>query len=148
MKMVQSVQQQKRGRRARGNAQASNNQQERVPMSTSFVRLVSRLLIVCLIGLPFQVSAGMIGTDAVVSAAQAQAARTAVLSQITRADVAAQLQSLGLTPQAAKDRVAALTDAEVAKLAGQIDSLPAGADGGALLLLILVGVLIWWLVKK
>jgi len=117
-------------------------------MSTSFVRLVSRLLIVCLIGLPFQVSAGMIGTDAVVSAAQAQAARTAVLSQITRADVAAQLQSLGLTPQAAKDRVAALTDSEITKLAGQIDSLPAGADGGALLLLILVGVLIWWLVKK
>lgn len=117
-------------------------------MSTSFVRLISRLLIVCLIGLPFQVSAGMIGTDQVVSAAQAQAARTAVLSQITRADVSAQLQSLGLTPQAAKDRVAALTDSEVTRLAGQIDSLPAGADGGALLLLILIGVLIWWLVKK
>jgi len=116
-------------------------------MRTSFVRLISRLLIVCLIGLPFQVSAGMIGTDEVVSAAQAQAARATVLSQLSRADVAGQLQSLGLTPQAAKDRVAALTDAEVAKLAGQIDSLPAGADGGWLLL-ILIGVLIWWMVKK
>ena len=117
-------------------------------MSTLFVRLVSRLLIVCLIGLPFQVSAGMIGTDDVVSAAQAQAARAAVLSQISRADVSAKLQSLGLTPQAAKDRVAALTDTEVAKLAGQIDSLPAGADGTGLVLLILLGVLIWWVVKK
>ena len=117
-------------------------------MSTLFVRLVSRLLIVCLIGLPFQVSAGMIGTDDVVSAAQAQAARAAVLSQISRADVSGQLQSLGLTPQAAKDRVAALTDTEVAKLAGQIDSLPAGADGTGLVLLILLGVLIWWVVKK
>ena len=117
-------------------------------MSMSFVRLISRLLIVCLIGLPFQVSAGMIGTDQAVSAAQAQAARAAVLSQISRADVAGQLQSLGLTPQAAKDRVAALTDVEVAKLAGQIDSLPAGADGTGLLVLILIGVLIWWLVKK
>lgn len=116
-------------------------------MSTSIVRLVSRLLIVCMIGLPFQVSAGMIGTDQVVSAAQAQAARATVLSQINRSDVAGQLQSLGLTPQAAKDRVAALTDSEVAKLAGQIDSLPAGADGG-LLLVILIGVLIWWMVKK
>jgi len=116
-------------------------------MSTSFIRLVSRLLIVCLIGLPFQVSAGMIGTDQAVTAAQAQAARNAVLSQISRADVAGQLQSLGLTPQAAADRVAALTDAEVAKLSGQIQSLPAGADG-ELLLLILVGVLIWWIVKK
>ena len=117
-------------------------------MSLSFVRLISRLLIVCLIGLPFQVSAGMIGTDQVVSAAQAQAARATVLSQISRADVAGQLQSLGLTSQAASDRVAALTDVEVAKLAGQIDSLPAGADGSGLLLLILVGVLIWWIVKK
>lgn len=117
-------------------------------MNVSFTRLISRLLIVCLIGLPFQVSAGMIGTDQVVSAAQAQVARAAVLSQISRADVSGQLQSLGLTPQAAKDRVAALTDAEVAKLAGQIESLPAGADGGSLLLLILIGVLIWWLVKK
>lgn len=116
-------------------------------MSSSIVRLVSRLLIVCLIGLPFQVNAGMIGTDVVVSAAQAQAARATVLSQISRADVAGQLQSLGLTPQAAKDRVAALTDSEVARLAGQIDSLPAGAGSG-LLLLILLGVLIWWAVKK
>jgi hypothetical protein len=132
-----------------GKAQPSINQQERVPMSTSFVRFISRLLVVCLIGLPFQVNAGMIGTDEVVSAAQAQVARTAVLSQISRADVAAQLQSLGLTPQVAKDRVAALTDVEVAKLAGQIDSLPAGASsGGAILLLILIGVLIWWAVKK
>jgi hypothetical protein len=117
-------------------------------MSTSFVRLLSRLLIVCLIGLPFQVNAGMIGTDEAVSAAQAQAARATVLSQIGRADVAGQLQSLGLTAQAATDRVAALTDTEVAKLAGQIDSLPAGANGAGLLVLILIGVLIWWAVKK
>jgi len=117
-------------------------------MSMSFVRLISRMLIVCLVGLPFQVSAGMIGTDSAVSAAQARVARATVLSQISRADVAGQLQSLGLTPQAAADRVAALSDAEVAKLAGQIDSLPAGASGGGLLLLILIGVLIWWAVKK
>ena len=117
-------------------------------MHTSFVRLVSRFLIVCMIGLPFQVHAGMVGTDTVVSAAQAEAARGMVASVLNRADVASQLQSLGLTPQAAKDRVAALTDAEVAKLAGQIESLPAGADGGSLLLLILLGVLIWWLVTR
>jgi hypothetical protein len=130
-----------------GDVQAPNNQQERFKMSMSFVRLISRLLVVCLIGLPFQVSAGMIGTDQAVSAAQAQAARALVGSQISRADVAGQLQSLGLTPQAAKDRVAALTDSEVATLAGQIQSLPAGADGTALVVLILIGVLIWWLVK-
>lgn len=117
-------------------------------MNASLLRLVSRLLIVCLIGLPFQASAGMIGTDQAVSAAQAQAARSVVLSQVSRADVSGQLQSLGLTPQAAKERIAALTDAEVATLAGQIDALPAGAGSSSLLLLILIGVLVWWLVKK
>ena len=116
-------------------------------MSMSFVRLISRLLIVCLVGLPFQVSAGMIDTGDAVSAAQAQLARATVLTQVSRADVAGQLQSLGLTAQNAADRVAALTDTEVVKLAGQIDSLPAGADSGSLLLLILLGVLNWWLVK-
>jgi hypothetical protein len=132
-----------------GNAQASINQQERDPMSTSIVRLISRLLVVCLIGLPFQVNAGMIGTDQVVSAAQAQAARAAVNSFVSRAEVAGQLQALGLTAQNAKERVAALTDAEVTKLAGQIDSLPAGASSGwAIVLIIAIGVLIWWAMEK
>lgn len=117
-------------------------------MHTSFVRLVSRLLILCMIGLPFQVNAGMIGTSDVVSAAQAAAARSTVASFMNRTDVASQLQTLGLSAQDAKDRVAALTDAEVAKLAGQIGGLPAGADGTGLLVLILLGLLIWWAVKK
>ena len=117
-------------------------------MHNSFVRLVCRILVVCMVGLPFQVNAGMIGTDTVVSAAQAQVARDAVQSFMNRTDVAGQLQALGLSPQAAKDRVNALTDSEVAKLAGQIESLPAGADGTGLVVLILVVLLIWWLVKK
>ena len=117
-------------------------------MRSSFVRILSRILIVCMIGLPFQAHAGLIGTDQVVTAEQALAARDMVAGVLSRAEVASQLQALGLTPEAAKDRVASLTDAEVSKLAGQIQSLPAGADGGALILLILIGVLIWWLVKK
>jgi hypothetical protein len=117
-------------------------------MHTSFVRLVSRLLILCMIGLPFQVHASLIGTDDVVAATQAAAARDTVATFMNRTDVGSQLQALGLSAADAKDRVAALTDTEVAKLAGQIQSLPAGADGGVILAVILIGVLIWWLVKK
>ncbi len=117
-------------------------------MSTSFVRFLSRLLIVCMIGLPLQAHAGLIGTDQVVSAAQVAVARDTVASFMNRSDVAGQLQTLGLSAKDAKDRVAALTDAEVSRLAGRIESLPAGADGSGLLLLILLGVLIWWAVKK
>ena len=117
-------------------------------MTSTFARALCRLLIVCMIGLPFQVNAGLIGTDQVVTAEQALAARDMVNSVVSRTDVASQLQSLGLSPETAKARVAALTDSEVAKLAGQMQSMPAGADGGALILLILIGVLVWWLVKK
>ena len=117
-------------------------------MRSSFVRLLSRILIVCMIGLPFQVQAGLIGTDQIVTAEQALAARDMVNSVVSRSEVASQLQALGLSPEAAKDRVASLTDQEVSKLAGQLENLPAGANGGALILLILIGVLIWWLVTK
>ena len=118
-------------------------------MSTSFVRLVSRLLVVCMIALPFQAHAGLIGTDEVISAAQAAAARDTVASFLNRSDVTGQLQLLGLNAKDAKDRVAALTDAEVAKLAGQIESMPAGAgDGAALIVVLLIIWLVWWLVTK
>lgn len=119
-------------------------------MSMSFVRLVSRLVIVCMIGLPFQVHAGLIGTGEVVSAAQAAAARDTVTSFLNRSDVTGQLQALGLSAKDAKDRVAALTDAEIAKIAGQIESMPAGAggDGAALVVILLIIWLVWWLVTK
>ena len=99
-----------------------------------------------MIGLPFQVNAGMIGTGDVVSAAQAAAARDTVATFMNRSDVAGQLQALGLSAKDAKDRVAALTDSEVAKLAGQIDSLPAGADSSAwaIAAVLLIGFLIYW----
>ena len=117
-------------------------------MSTPFVRLVSRILIVCMIGLPFQIHAGMIGTDTVVAAAQAQAARDAVTSILNRTDVASQLQALGLSPQTAKDRVNALTDQEVAKLAGQLQQVPAGASSSGWLVVIIIVLLVWWAWKK
>ena len=97
---------------------------------------------------PYQVAqAGMIGTDQVATTSS-QADRSAVLSFVTRADVAGQLQALGLDAASAKDRVAAMTDTEVSYLAGQINSLPAGADGAGILLLILIIAAIWWVWKR
>ena len=118
-------------------------------MRSSFVRFLCRMLVVCMVGLPFQVHAGLIGTDQVFTAELAIAARGMVSSVINRSDVAGQLQSLGLSPEAAKNRVAALSDSEVTQLAGQLENLPAGGNsGGAIVVLILIGVLVWFLVKK
>lgn len=117
-------------------------------MKSFFARLLCRLLVLCMFATPFTVNAGIIGTDqAQATASQSAGVRDRVLNFVERSDVRSQLESLGLSPERAKDRVNALTDQEVAQLAGRIDALPAGADGGSLLLLILLGVLIWWLVR-
>ena len=117
-------------------------------MKSACARTLCRLLVALMIWTPFQIAhAGMIGTDQAVSAA-AQADRSTVLGFVTRADVASQLQSLGLDAATAKDRVAALSDAEVQYLANSIQSAPAGADAaGILLLLVVIGV-IWWVWKR
>lgn len=53
---------------------------------------------------------------------------------LERTEVQQQLQAHGLSLEQAKARVAAMTDAEAAQLAAQIDSLPAGGDAlGALI---------------
>ena len=115
-------------------------------MKFAAIRMICRFLVLSMMLLPFQtIQAGMIGTDQIASAASAQTDRAAVLSLLNRSDVASQLQTLGLDPKVAKDRVAALTDEEVRTLAGQLNSLPAGADSGWwIAAVVIVGVLIWW----
>jgi len=117
-------------------------------MKNAALRIISRILVVSMMLLPFQtVQAGMIGTDQAISATSAQSDRTTVLNLLGRSDVANQLQSLGLDPQTARDRVAAMTDEEVHALAGKIDTLPAGAhisNGWGWAAVILVAVLIYY----
>ena len=113
-------------------------------MNSRFTRFVSRVLAAAMIVLPFHAQAGVIGTDRAV-AAEAQAARAAVAGFVARSEVASQLQALGLSPQAAGERVAALSDAEVASLAGRIEALPAGGIAG-LLPIIAAVLLIYYLI--
>lgn len=114
-------------------------------MKSAFARFVCRILIAGMIVLPWQAQAGLIGTDQAVAAAQAQTARATVAGFVSRSEVAGQLQVLGLSPQAANERVAALSDAEVAGMAGRIDALPAGGIGG-LLPIIVIALLLYYVV--
>jgi hypothetical protein len=107
---------------------------------------ICRVLIALMIWMPYQIAtAGMIGTDKVV-ASTSQADRTTVLNFLSRSDVASKLQTLGIDPSSAKDRVAAMTDEEVQSLAGKINSMPAGAmsTGAAVLLIIIIAAAVWW----
>jgi len=114
-------------------------------MKNIVVRYICRMLIVCMSAFPFSTYASMVGTDQVAAAAQAGGARDKVLTFLERGEVRNQLQSLGISPAAAQARVNAMSDAEVASVAGRIDTLPAGGFSGwaAGAALIIIG-LIWY----
>ncbi len=80
--------------------------------------------------------AALIGTEQVAAAqglvsadAAAATQRVQVLSYLDRPDVVAGLTERGVSAEQARQRVAALTDAEVTQLAHTLDTAPAGADG-------------------
>lgn len=74
------------------------------------------------------VQAAMIGTEQVLAADTVQQNHAKIASALTRPEVIAQLEKLGVDQSDAQARVAALTDAEAAALASRIDSLPAGGS--------------------
>jgi hypothetical protein len=112
-------------------------------MASVLKKTICRFLAIALMMLPFQTGqATMIGTDQVNPAASVQVDRDVVLNYLSRSQVVNEFQSLGLDPQAAKDRVAAMTDDEVSMLAGKVNTLPAGGDG--LIALVLVIFFIWY----
>ena len=86
--------------------------------------------------------ADMIGTEAVVNAAQVQQDREHLRNAFNRDDVKAQLLARGVDPAQVRARVDSLTDQEVQSLSGKIDQLPAGGDGLDLLVFIFIVLLI------
>lgn len=96
----------------------------------NFKRLVSSCLIVCITaaGLPLTAQASIVSSDEIVSAAASSASRDRVNTFLARDDVRQAMQAQGVNPLAATERVQAMSDMEVAQLAGRIDQAPAGGD--------------------
>jgi hypothetical protein len=109
-------------------------------MMTAFNRFVSGVMIVSILGagMPLPASAGIVATDQVA----AGAGRDRVTSFLERAEVQAQMQALGVNPQAAAARVNALSDDEIAGLADRVDQLPAGGDVLTVLVVVFLVLLI------
>lgn len=85
------------------------------------------------------VRADMVGTHSLLT----QDARATQMVEIQRFlgrdDVREQMQSLGVDPVKAGERVAAMTDSELQQVAQHIQNMPAGgSDAGLLLLVILI----------
>jgi hypothetical protein len=87
--------------------------------------------------------AALVGTEQLLEGHAGAADRARVLGFLQRADVRAQMVTLGVDPDEAAARVAALSDDQVRAIAGQLDRLPAGQSAvaaviGAALIIFLV----------
>lgn len=103
---------------------------------------VAHLVVLSILALSLHLpaaNAAMVGTEAVVSATQAQQDRERLAQTISRADVQQQLVARGVDPAQVQARLESLTDEEVQTLAANMDQLPAGGDAlGVLVFIFLV----------
>lgn len=93
-------------------------------------RFIAALLTVAmtLASLPMGAQAALVSTEEAVSAELAQAEREKLGAFLAREDVRQALMAQGVSEQAVQERVRAMTDAEVAQLAGRVEQTPAGGD--------------------
>ena len=103
-------------------------------MIATFRRLIVSLLVIC-IAMPLPTQAAMVATDQALGSAE----RQHVNQLLARADVQARLSLYGVNASDVQARIAAMSDDEVAQLAGKMDAMPAGGDIlGAIVLIFLV----------
>jgi hypothetical protein len=114
-----------------------------MPIDT-FRRACVALVSLGIVSLGLQTPA-VAGVDAI-AAARDQDPRAQVDATMARADVREQLAALGVDPAAIEGRLAALSDEEVATLAQQIESAPAGGDALAVIGIVFVVLIILELV--
>lgn len=94
------------------------------------VRPITHLVLFGLLALSLHwpAQAALIGTDAVITGEQAQAARDQVRVALDRTEVQQTLLAQGVAPEQLRARVEALTDSEARQLAAHMNEMPAGAD--------------------
>lgn len=90
--------------------------------------------------------AGMIGTQAAMQSESRAEREAHVRDMLSQERVAEQMVKLGVNPADAKARVASLSDAQLAKVEGHLESLPAGGDALAVLGIVFLVLLVLELV--
>lgn len=92
-------------------------------------RLLAFVLSLCLVNVTMiqSVHAGLIPTEEIARVADG-AGHERLNAALARADVRSEMERLGIDPALAAERAAALSDDEAARLAGHLDSAPAGGS--------------------
>jgi hypothetical protein len=103
-------------------------------------RILCLFMSLSLVGLPVgPAQAAMIGNAEIITEVHSELNRSDILQMLDREAARQQLSTLGVSPEMVKQRVAQMTDAEVAQLNQHLADLPAGGDiWGVLLLLFIV----------
>ncbi|QBZ82256.1 hypothetical protein GHNINEIG_00280 [Hydrogenovibrio crunogenus] len=84
------------------------------------------LSLLSVITLPVQ--AAMLNTQQLVQESSMISERAKLNAMMQREDIQSQFLEMGVSPEEVQQRVAALTDAEVAQLNHQMEQVPAGGD--------------------
>jgi hypothetical protein len=114
-------------------------------MNFAFKKTTCRALVISLLALSFQsANAGLIGADQA-AGSTTSAERALVLGSLDRSEVVAQLQSAGVDPLAARERVKAMTDQEIHAMAQDMQTAPAGGvTTWGWVAIVLVAALVWY----
>ncbi len=90
--------------------------------------MVGVVVAALILGVPGPASADLVSSSQALALQEDGRARATVDSYLARQDVAAQLAQLGVDPELARLRAAALSAAELEELAGRIEHAPAGGS--------------------
>ena len=108
------------------------------------VALVSLSLVS--LGMQMPAAASVVGTAEAIAAGRNDGARALVDATLARADVREKLAEMGVDAAAIEGRIGALSEQELATLAGQIEEAPAGGDALAVIGVVFVVLIILELV--
>jgi len=102
--------------------------------------LLSALLILMPV---MNVQAAMLGTDTLITTVQSQQSIAGLQQLLEREDAQQQLLALGVSPDQVRERVARLSDSELARINQGIDTLNAGGESvlGILLVIFIIFVI-------
>ena len=80
----------------------------------------------------------MVSTNNAIQTQQVQMDRTEILDLFAQENLSAQLTQMGVNPDKASERIASMTDAEIAQLNDRLKDMPAGQDFVGVLLVVFI----------
>ena len=106
---------------------------------TKFRRNTALMMIMLMSLFQVQIShAAMVSTNSAIQTQQVQMDRTEILDLFAQENLRTQLTQMGVDPDKASDRIANMTDTEIAQLNDRLKDMPAGEGVGSVLLIVFI----------